>query len=369
MINIAYFISSHGFGHAARSSAVISSLLKMRTNIHFELFTSTQKWFFDESISPNFNYHFIKSDVGLIQTTPLYHDLPETIKELNRFLSFPENQISDLASQLKEHNIDLVICDISPLGILAAQQAGLPSLLIENFTWDWIYEEYQSEYPAFYEIIQSLKRIYQQSTFHIQTQPLCSPSPESSWGAAPASRLPRQSPEHIRSRLGIPSNANMILVTMGGIQEDFSQMGEVRLDESTYVVIPGGSDTIERHGNTIFLPHHSDFYHPDLVHAANAIIGKAGYSTIAETYLADVPFGYILRSNFRESALLGEYIQQELNGFEIDEHAFKGQNWAACIPSLLKLKTPKRDRPNGADQIASFILTDILKTDRQPPNP
>jgi hypothetical protein len=35
--------------------------------------------------------------------------------------------------------------------------------------------------------------------------------------------------------------------------------------------------------NLVLLPHHSGFYHPDLVNASDAVIGKVGYSTAGRT--------------------------------------------------------------------------------------
>lgn len=35
------------------------------------------------------------------------------------------------------------------MGIVVAQKARVPSVLIENFTWDWVYENYVSaDFPA-----------------------------------------------------------------------------------------------------------------------------------------------------------------------------------------------------------------------------
>ena len=42
-------------------------------------------------------------------------------------------------------NAALVIADLPPLGPAAAAEAGVPSLAIGNFTWDWIYEGYKPE--------------------------------------------------------------------------------------------------------------------------------------------------------------------------------------------------------------------------------
>ena len=55
-------------------------------------------------------------------------------------------------------------------------------------------------------------------------------------------------------------------------------------------VFAGGVSAYRQEGNLHFLPFESDFFHPDLVHAADLVVGKAGYSMIAEVWAAGVPF-------------------------------------------------------------------------------
>ena len=92
-----------------------------------------------------------------------------------------------------------------------------------------------------------------------------------------------------------------------------------------------------------------------LINASDVVIGKAGYSTIAELYQAGVPFGYISRSNFREAQPLREFICREMNGIEISEEAYLQNRWGEALPALLEIPRIKRTEPNGADQIAQFI--------------
>ena len=42
---IAWFVSPHGFAHAARASAVITAMLARRPGLRFDLYTSLPSWF------------------------------------------------------------------------------------------------------------------------------------------------------------------------------------------------------------------------------------------------------------------------------------------------------------------------------------
>lgn len=85
---IAYFISPHGLGHAARAAAVMDALCDLEPDIAFEIFTLVPEGFFIDSLPGVFQYHPVLTDVGLVQKTPLKADLPATLNRLNQFLPF-----------------------------------------------------------------------------------------------------------------------------------------------------------------------------------------------------------------------------------------------------------------------------------------
>jgi hypothetical protein len=134
---IGWFISPHGFGHAARAAAVIDTVHDMNPSVRFEIFTIVPEFFFKESLDKGiFNYHSLETDIGLAQKNSLDVDIPGTLCRLDDFLPFKENMIADLAALVKELNCRAIVCDIAPMGIAVARAANIPSLLVENFTWD-----------------------------------------------------------------------------------------------------------------------------------------------------------------------------------------------------------------------------------------
>ncbi|NMD31132.1 MAG: hypothetical protein GYA80_05395, partial [Chloroflexi bacterium] len=88
MSAIAAFISSHGFGHAARASAILTALHEKRPDIRVEIFTGAPRWFFQASLAFPFGYHPTVSDIGLVQNAPLTEDLPATVERLGQFIPF-----------------------------------------------------------------------------------------------------------------------------------------------------------------------------------------------------------------------------------------------------------------------------------------
>jgi hypothetical protein len=360
-ISIAYFITPHGFGHAARASAVMSSLIDKYPRVCFHIYTLTPEWFFRDSIERNYVYHSFKTDIGLVQTSPFTENLKETIKHLDEFLPYDLDLIKALGAEITSLNCRLVLCDISAMGIAVAKQANIPSILIENFTWDWIYEGYVNQIPAFQNSINYYRGIYKTVDHHIQTVPVCEFSNRACLITKPVSRTPKSPPAATREKLGIRNGKKVVLITMGGFKKNFTSLAALQCFDDFVFVVPGGSTEIEIVNNLILLPHHSAFYHPDLIEVSDIVIGKVGYSTTAEVYRSGVPFGFIGRANFRESQILGEYIQTELKGIEILETEFENGNWVNKIPGLSLKKQKDQHQINGADQIADYVLN-LLQT-------
>jgi len=360
---IAYFITPHGYGHAARASAVMAAIQQSDSAIRFEIFTQVPRWFFQDSLSGPFGYHPILTDIGLVQKTSLAEDMPETVKRLDAFLPFDAGSIQDLAKQINQLECQLVLCDIAPMGIAVAGEVSIPSVLIENFTWDYIYEAYSQDAPELEQHITYLGELFGTADYHVQTQPVCRPG-KVDLTTSPVSRKKRTSRQKVRQQLGIPDQAKMVLITMGGIPWRYGFLERLAEQDDVHFIIPG-ADPDPSPTNTgrrtwtkriTPLPNHSDFFHPDLVNAADAVIGKAGYSTVAEVYDAGIPFGYVGRPRFRETLTLTAFIEQEMRGLPITEAQFQSGEWLSSLAELLALRRIHRKDSNGADQVANFIF-------------
>ena len=200
-----------------------------------------------------------------------------------------------------------------------------------------------------------LKKIFNRATYHIKAKPFCQ-SGKSDLTVAPVSRKPRSQASEIRARLSIGNNDKIVILTMGGVKEskDYA-VGLERLND-IHFIIPGVKNEPHQCANLTFLPFQSDFFHPDLINAADAVIGKVGYSTIAEVYQAGKPFGYVERPTFRESIVLVKFIKDRLPSLPISEEELYSGNWVKKIPKLINMPTDKNLQKNGADANSEFVL-------------
>ena len=343
----AAFVSPHGFGHAARASAVLRALHD-RTGARFLLFSTVPRWFFDESLEGLYEYHEVETDVGLVQRSALEHDLDATLEALDDFPALTGRQVVELAGVLEEAGARAVLCDIAPLGIAVADHAGVPSLLLENFTWDWLYEPFHDRVPGLAEHSRLLAEWFDRAQVHLQTEPLCRLDMSADALLPPISRPPRRDRDEVRAELGIPDDESLVLLTMGGVGEELPFLDRLAGLDTMHVMATGTQDT-HREGRLHCFSNETRLYLPDYVEAADGVVAKLGYGTAAEVWAARTPMAWVSRGDFRETEPLRRWAESELAGFEIAGDSFADGDWIDQLPELVALTHERDDAPGGAD--------------------
>lgn len=349
---IAAFVSPHGFGHAARSSAVMLEAARAG-GAAFDIFTTAPKWFFEESLGDRFAYHEEVVDVGFRQRSALHANVPATVEALRNLLPFDADRVRHIAERVKAAGCRAVLCDIAPFGIAVAEAAGLPSLLLENFSWGWLYEPYLGDEAALGALGEELDRWAAAATVHIQARPMCVRD-EALRAVDPIGRPPRRDRETTRRELAIPESATLVVVTMGGYAEDLSYVPRLRDVPDAHFLVTGATRT-EAGANLHFFDNATPLYMPDVLEAADAVVAKLGYGMVSEVWRSGLPFAQVTRPGFREMASLERFAADELSGFLMDAGAFSRGEWIARLPELLDM--PRRPHAGGgAREVADALL-------------
>lgn len=352
---IATFVSAHGFGHAARSTAVMAAIQRRSPEVHFHIFTQAPAWFFADSLAGPHTCHPMETDVGLVQRSPLEEDLGQTLVRLDALFPLTADRLAGCCRQVAAQNCRLVICDIAALGIAVAKELGLPSILVENFTWDWIYASYPHAPPELQAHARYQAELYAQASYRIQAEPVCRPLTVD-LTVPPVCRQSRVPRAQTRQQLGLAQETPLVLVTMGGTPATYTFLNRLGQLKEVCFLLPGLGQTLVHEGNRIKMPARSEFRHPDLIAAADAVVGKVGYSTLAEIYHAGTPFGFVQRPDFPESPPLADYIRTEMASLEIAPRDFEEGRWISMLKPLLALPRNSPRSPNGAELSADFVL-------------
>lgn len=357
-MRIACFISSHGYGHATRSLAVLDVLSQKFQSLEISIFSSLPKPFLLQNLNiSKLTAYNTKTDIGLIQKTPFEHNLIKTVSEWERFLNFKSSANQKTAEMVKEINPEFILCDISPLGIKLGKQLKIPTILIENFTWDWILQAYVSAEPKFLPIIENLNEIFSYPNLRIQTDPICDRI-QGCRLVNPIFRMPRGSTSETKRKIGISDNSQVILITTGGITQDFQFITKLEQFPHYNFIVSGERPKEHSYKNIFFLPHNSPIYFPDIVNISSIVIGKAGYGTVAEVWGNNKPFIRVFRHEFRESPCLKKFLDFNVPGEEINLDNFLSGDWLNNLDNLSYQNsetTDIRKSSNGAAQVVELI--------------
>lgn len=386
-MKVAFFVSPHGFGHAARAAALVEAWRAADPALEPIFWTTVPRWFFEGSIDGPLGYRELECDVGMVQASATEEDLGATLKKLESFwektkttdlwlrdlgaevgdsgASGPAGSrttdfwLESLASEVRDSGASAVVCDVAPLGLLVAREAGLPSVLIESFTWDWIYEGLVAREPAFAPWAERMRHGFALADLHVQAEPICSPF-KGSVQVSPIARSPRLSTEEVRSRLGLEPSASsrpLVLVSMGGIETSTSPAALARWREHPGIdfVALGGVAEAARSGNVLRLPHRSPVHHPDLVRAADVVVGKLGYSTVAEAFAGGTRFVHAPRPGFPEIPVLEAWVRSRLPSVALAPGELESGAWVERLAALLAEPAPAPGAADGAGRAVTAI--------------
>lgn len=352
-MRLACFVTAHGFGHATRVCAVLEALAARLPRLEVEIFSSAPRWIF--SAPPvQVSYHGQVVDFGLVQKDPFLADIEATAERLSGSLPFDETVLDAACQRVADAGCDAVLCDISAFGLAVADRLSVPGILMENFTWDWIYRSYRDR--RLERAAEYLQGWFESCRWHVQTEPVCRPA-DCDLLASPVSREPRQKRSEVRERLGIDDDVYLALISLGGVPLNYPITRD--LDHAPpdvhFIVCGGDSDGGRR--NVTVLPLTSGHDHSSLIAASDAVVGKAGYSTLAEVYAAGVPFVCFRRPDFPESPVLEAFIETHMPSILVDNNELANGRWLRHIDSLRELApVVSGERTNGADDVARFLI-------------
>lgn len=138
-MRFAYYCSGHGYGHATRVSAFAAYILSLNEGHSVHIISSAPSRVFADSILVGAEYRNAHIDPVIVQPLAYRVDRQASVDVLRKFIEIKDIKLTEEVQWLHENKIDCVLSDAAFLGCLAAHHAGLPSVLITNFTFDSVY--------------------------------------------------------------------------------------------------------------------------------------------------------------------------------------------------------------------------------------
>jgi hypothetical protein len=381
---LVFYISGHGFGHASRDIEVINALHAAAPGIRIAVRTSAPRWLFDLTLRAPVTWVPAECDTGVVQIDSLRLDAAETVRRADAFAATLDVMAADDARLLREAGATLVAGDIPPLAFLAAHRAGVPSIALGNFTWDWIYAAYAAELAAHPALLDRIRSAYARADCALRL-PL--------GGGFGAFRRVEQVPfiarrsvrgrDDVREQFGLPASGRLVLASFGGYGlRDIDLRALAQLRGYTVVVTanvqatrrgdnPRGADGEDTGDGDAGLPssvrfvderaiYAAGYRYEDLVRAVDVVATKPGYGIIAECIANDTALLYTSRGHFAEYDVMVREMPRYLRcGFISNEDLYAGA-WDLALDAVLAQPDPlERPRVDGAEVVAR-MLADAL---------
>jgi L-arabinokinase len=342
-MTVVSYVSGHGLGHASRSVEVVAELLQQRADLRIVIRTSARRSVFERIQDDRVVVERCETDTGVVQIDSLRLDIEDTARRAAAFYRDFDRRVADEASHLRRCGATVVIADVPPLAIAAARREGLPSVVVANFTWDWIYAYYPEFEPLAPGVIRTIADAYSNATLALRL-----PLPGGFDSMAGVIRdipfIARRSTRdraEMRRVLGIDGTRTAVLSSFGGYGVDLPY---ARVEESGLMVLAPEA------------PPHGLKYE-DIVAAVDVVVSKPGYGIVSECIANGTPFLYTSRGRFAEYDVMRAEMPRMLRCRHITQDDLLAGRWREDVDALLAQDAlPNRQRVDGAAVAARAIL-------------
>ena len=349
MMNIIYYITGHGYGHAVRSIEIIKHLLDQDTSCNVHIRTKAPQWLFSVLPEHRTTYQEVTLDYGVLQKDSFHVDKPATLQANLDLIAQAPSLVKNELLNLESLNPDGIVSDITPLAFEIAEQLSVPAAAVGNFSWDWIYSPFLDEYPAFEPVIEFIRQHYAKAK-HLYRLPFYG-----DMSAFPnivdvplVCRKSDAKAQSVKNRLGIEKEILLIAL---------------RENDLTHVNWNNVTLPPELVGLATFhIPHpqfkqikEGVYFFQDLVKTAKIALSKPGYGIVSDCIANQTRLLYIPRNDFAEEPVLQSALANYATSEKIERQDLMAGHWQA-LETLLKKPQhwPKMDL-SGAEFTAKEI--------------
>jgi hypothetical protein len=333
IMTLCYYVTGHGYGHAVRASQVIKAL---PADLPVIVRTVAPEGIFREEIGRDFRYMPAEFDCGCLQNDSVSVLKRET---LDRYQEIDDRNHRALASEvefLRREGVTCVVSDVPPFPLLVAQEAGIPSLAISNFSWYEIYRDYIKT-KTDEEMVDGIRREYRCATLALIT-PLETPAVLELFPRI--ERIPlivregRRNRQRIDEFLGVRSTPHYGLLYFGTWGLDLDWPATLSLGDWTFFTYEDPPVAVAN----VVTVQRTEWPHPEMAGSVDVVVSKPGYGTVSEGIANGVPLVYLPRADFAECPALIAGMEPWGGGIPLTQDAFATGDWGDALASALNAK-------------------------------
>lgn len=330
-VKVCYYISGHGYGHAVRSVSVLRELIALGCTVWVKTlsppFLFHDKWKGKAKVFPE------GFDVGLVQKDNLRFDLDKTYRQITILLAQAEEKIEKEKAFLLQNRIRGVVCDIPFLPLEAARRAGIPSVAVGNFSWDWIYSHYARKDRRWKSIVRAVRGYYRQAGLLLRLplhgEMTAFPRVEDIPLIARKSSLKKG---EVRALLQLPSDRKIGLVSFSDLPLPSRALQRINALSSKYFFLI--REPLNWKGPAFRKVRNKELSFIDLVRAADFVLTKPGYGIVSDCLALKVPLVYSDRGDFPEYEILVREVKRRLPHRHIPQRDLLSGRWEDHLDPL-----------------------------------
>ena len=320
--------------------------------------TSGPESLYRQAIPGPIGVRSLACDVGLAQRDALTIDEGATVERCRAFAAGWDALVALEAEWLRSAGARVVLGDIPPLAFAAAAAAGVPSLALANFSWDWIYRHLAPRQPALASAAAAAATAYGRAGLLLELPFAGDLRSFPRRERIPlVARRPSVGRDEARRLLGLDGRP-AILLSFGGLGlPGFSPAVLAGLGELVFLTsdeVAGAPGNVR--GVPAALLAELGLRYVDLVGAADVVVTKPGYGIVTDAIGARTRLVYTERGDFPEYPILVREMAQCLPCVHVSNEDLLGGRIATPIRRALDLPMPPPPDLGGAGRVAERLL-------------
>jgi hypothetical protein len=357
--SIAYYITSHGYGHGVRSCNIIRAINELYPDLTVHVVSELPAAFLSNQIGSTKNRIRAKSfDIGMVQLDSIRVDVDATLEKAERLHSQRNELAKAETGFIKAEGINLIVADIPGLPLEAAAQAGVPGVAVGNFGWDWIYSDFVPRNPRWKPIAEMYREQYAKADLLFRL-PFC----EEMTAFKRVQDIPLVArPGHARRQemsalTGSDPGKKWILLsftTLDWNREALTRVESIRGYEF-FTVLP-----LRWKAENIHSLSREQITFSDVIASVDAVISKPGFGILSDCVVNGKPLIYADRSDFLEYPVLEASIKKHLKHVHIPAAKLYQGDLKESLERIWTSPEPALKLQRGGDSIAAHGIADFL---------
>jgi len=350
-MNIAVYISGHGFGHLAQLAPVLNHLHAIRPDCRFLIRCALPQPELQSRLDFDFQLEQSPVDVGVVQQSAIEEDRAASIRQLRAWVEQMDQHIEREIGCLRRFEPSLVLSDISPLAFPAAKALGVPAIGLATLDWHTIYAHWLDADDM---VIQQLAQAYGTCDL-LLTPPMAMAMPvfpEQRQIALIAAR-PVHTPNPVAG-----DGRKKALVLFGGCGNPAFAMQALAAMDDWLFLMPDAPATAPANVKAIHFG--SGVRAVDLMGFVDVVVCKPGYGVLSECWRTDTAIAWVERPDFPEFPMLKRWLDDAMPSAGMTRTDFQQGHWLPALQGAGRKQTRFPAMPaDGAEQAVDIILAHI----------